>query len=371
MKKHAAQLIALITAVLIAFGVAAPTAFTAQSDIDDVTAQLEAIDTLAQMQAKKTQFTVSGHYDASSSASVEEHLNAVNGYKNYVIEMRAKREAAKQAYEALSESDKQQIPQTLVSKLSDTLDTVYNPRTATITRRYDEYCYEVIFPRNYVYELSPHFSPGIDMPATIIITDTSTLDSDSWTPDGPYVYGTNNYLLTYCCDLEVIPSDGTHYKIGNLEDSGHYGENSARHIRAIVENSYPFVTIDEMKAHLKEGGLDEDFVDSLTRGDIIAGVQMAIWAYSNMSEERIEESVFYGGSLDISKQGVMTLYHNYSNEIWDWTPAVRNRRTYSEESAYKVNNLVYYLYSLDGIEPDEEQIVLSNVEMVRAEQEPD
>ena len=366
MKRIASRFISFLTAALLIAGAAAPAAFTADEDVESVTAQLEAIDTLAQMQSKKSQFTVSGHYNAEDPDSVQEHLDAINGYRNYIIEMRAQRAAAKQAYDALSDSEKEQIPAELAEKLNDTLDTVFRYNSYPITQRFDEYCYEVIFPRNLVYELSPHFSPGIDMPATIILTNTAELDGNSWTPDGPYSYGTNNYDLTYCCDLEVMPVNGTHYKIGNLEDSGHYGVTSARHIRAIVENSYPFVTIDQMKA----GGLDSDFVDSLTRSDIIAGVQMAIWAYSNMSNERIEQSVFYGGSLDITKQGIMTLIHNYSNEIWDWAPVVRNRKTYNEESAYKVNNLVYYLYNLEGVEPTEEQIVVSDVEMVRAKLKP-
>ena len=367
MRKSVSRVISFIIAALLILTAAAPAAFTADTDVESVTQQLEAIDTLAQMQAKKSQFTVSGHYDADNPDSVEEHLAAINGYRNYIIEMRALRAAAKQAYETLSDSEKAQIPSALVEKLSDKLDTVYNFKSYPVTQRFDEYCYEVIFPRNLVYELSSHFSPGVDMPATIILTNTAELGGSTWTPDGPYSYGTNNYDLTYCCDLEVTPVNGTHYKIGNLEESGHYGVTSARHIRAIVENSYPFVTIDEMKAKLKEGGLDEDFVDSLTRSDIIAGVQMAIWAYSNMTNERIEQSVFYGGSLDITKQYIMTLIHNYHNEIWDWAPTVRNRRTYNDESAYKVNNLVYYLYSLEGVEPTEEQIVISNVEMVRAQ----
>ena len=366
MKKSTVKILTVVLAALTVFSAVSPCVFSADGDVDEVIAQLQAIDTLAQMQSKKSQFTVSGNYNADDPDSVREHLDAVNGYRNYVIEMLAQRAAAKQAYELLSDSGKEQIPAELTEKLSDTLDTVFRYNSYPVTQRFDEYCYEVIFPRNLVYELSSHFSPGIDMPATIILTNTAELGGSSWTPDGPYSYGTNNYDLTYCCDLEVMPVNGTHYKIGNLEDSGHYGVTSARHIRAIVENSYPFVTIDEMKENLKAGGLDSGFVDSLTRSDIIAGVQMAIWAYSNMSNERIEQSVFYGGSLDITKQGVMTLVHNYGNEIWDWAPVVRNRKTYNDESAYKVNNLVYYLYNLEGVEPTEEQIVVSDVEMVRA-----
>ena len=66
MKKTAVKILTFILSALVAFGAAAPLALSAQSDVDDVISQLEAIDTLAQMQSKKSQFTASGNYDASS-----------------------------------------------------------------------------------------------------------------------------------------------------------------------------------------------------------------------------------------------------------------------------------------------------------------
>ena len=369
MKKLCMRVFAAFIAALIFACAAVPTAFTADDNsVEDVISKLEAIDTLEQMQSKRATFTVSGHWDASNPDMVAEHTSARNGYESYVADMFAARREAKEAYEALTDAQKSQISAELVAKLNDELPIKYNFNiTKNITRRYDEYCYEVIFPRNLVYELSSHFSPSVDMPATIVVTNTAERDSDTWTPDGPYSYGGNNYDLTYCCDLEVMPVDGTHYKLLNLEDGSHYSNAAAKHIRAIVENSYPFVSIDEMKAGLKAKGLDPDFVDSLNRSDIICGVQMAIWAYSNMSKERIEDAVFYGGTLDIETQRVMTPIHNYKNELWDWWSTARNRRSYSDDSAYKVNNLVYFLFNLDGEEATEEQLIISNVEVTRAE----
>jgi hypothetical protein len=326
--------------------IAVPVAFTAETDVADVIAQLEAIDTLQQMQNKRSTYTVSKSWNASDPDIVAEHTAARNGYETYVADMFAARLAAKQAYEALSESDKAQIPANLVAKLDDNLPTVYNfNKSSTIIKRTDEYCYEVIFPKNLVYEMCTHFSPGLDMPATIIVTNTAELDSTNWTPNGPYEYGTdNNYDLTYCCDLEVSPVDKTHYKLVNLEDGAHYSNSAAKHIRTIVENAYPFISIDEMKTRLKGLGLDADFADSLNRSDIICAVQMAIWAYSNMSKEKIDQCVFYGGSLDMTKvPGIMTPIHNYNNELWDWWSTVTKRFSYSDASAYKVNNLVYFL----------------------------
>ena len=55
-------------------------------------------------------------------------------------------------------------------------------------------------------------------------------------------------------------------------DSNYYGAVASQHIRAILQNAYPFVTIDEMKASLKAGGLSADFVDELTCAELIPGV---------------------------------------------------------------------------------------------------
>ena len=372
MKKMFFRLTAICFASVIIMSLAIPAAFTAEADVADVIAQLEAIDTLQQMQNKRATYTVSKNWDASDPDIVAEHTAARNGYETYIADMFAARLAAKQAYEALSDTEKAQVPAGLVSKLDDNLPTVYNfNKSSTIKRRFDEYCYEVIFPKNLVYEMCTHFSPGLDMPATIIITNTAELPSTDWVPDGPYNYGTNNYDLTYCCDLEVSPVDKTHYKLVNLEDGSHYSTSAAKHIRTIVENAYPFITMDEMKTRLKDLGLDEDFVDSLNRSDIICAVQMAIWAYSNMSKEKIDQSVFYGGSLDMSKvPGIMTPIHNYNNELWDWWSTATKRLTFSYESSYKINNLVYFLFNLPGKDADEEQLIITDVEVSRAQLRP-
>ena len=193
MKRIIFRISAICFAAVMLLSIAVPVAFTAETDVAAVIAQLEAIDTLQQMQNKRSTYTVSKSWNASDPDIVAEHTAARNGYETYVADMFAARLAAKQAYEALSESDKAQIPADLVAKLDDNLPTVYNlNKSSTIKKRTDEYCYEVIFPKNLVYEMCTHFSPGLDMPATIIVTNTAELDSTNWTPNGPYEYGTDN-----------------------------------------------------------------------------------------------------------------------------------------------------------------------------------
>lgn len=66
----------------------------------------------------------------------------------------------------------------------------------------------------------------------------------------------------------------------------------------VKQNAYPYVTIEEMKANLKAGGLSAAFVDELTRADIIAAVQMAIWTYANASDGG-EGGLGYFASINI------------------------------------------------------------------------
>ena len=350
----------------------------ADDAVDAVIAQLEAIDSLQTMQnmrknsAYTTEYAWFGETDAAVIAS---HEDARSRYNAYVSEMTAARLAAQNAYDALTPEQQSQIPAALVEKLTAVPETVYNFNISkTLHTTTDEYPFEAFFKNLYVYEMSMAVSPALDMPATIMLVDTDKY-SGTWSPDGPYECGTNNYELTYCCDAKYAVKDGEHYKRSNLEDAGYYSVGAAEHIRAIVQNAYPFISIDEMKAKLKAGGLNADFVDSLTRSDIIAGVQMAIWGYSNMNDEAERDlAMQYGGTIDQGLNSVFRLAHDYSNELSHWWRATGSRRpaekraiTTDAEEAYRVNTLVYYLMRLDGVQAEERQIVISNVEVTRAE----
>ena len=132
------------------------------------------------------------------------------------------------------------------------------------------------------YEMSNHMISADggahnDIPQTLILLDASK--DYTWTPDGKYEYGKSNYEVLYCCDAETGYNGGVYYRRVNLEDSTYYGDSAARHVRAIVTNSYPYVSLEQMKANLKAQGFAG--ADKLTRADVIAAVQTAIWSYSN------------------------------------------------------------------------------------------
>ena len=373
MKKYVSRILAFLLAVLIVAGLVAPVVHATGEVVDEevqaVIDQLEAIDTLQQMQAKRYTYTVKkNYYDTGTTdpAIAEEHNAARAGYETYVSEMFAARIAAQQAYDALTEEQKAQIDPDLVAKLSNDLPTVFRGGTFAVTPSDNEYTFEAVNGgAGYAYEVGNHMVSG-QITQTFILVDTSNGET-SWTPSGKYVYGESNYLVAYCCDVETGLEYTTDYKRLNLEDSNYYGTSASQHIRAILQNSYPYVTIAEMKASLKAGGMDPTFVDNLTRADIISAVQMAIWTYANAADGAAG-GLGYFASVDVTKNTgkYFTPLHDYTNECWDWLPG-KGQRSYDARAAYRVNNLAYYLCNLEGVAPEDDQIVISDVEVTRAE----
>ena len=379
MKAKMNKVLAFIMSVVICMGLFVCVA-EAESEVLAVIGKLESIDTLQQMQDKRSSYTASSHYDITTTSTkiINNHNTARNNYDAYLEDMFAKREAAKTAYEALTDAQKAQIDEALVAKLSEELPTSYLIKEYPIVPRSDEYTYEAINAEfGYAYEVSNYMISGKytadgvakrsnQIPQTFILVDTSD-GKTSWTPSGEYAYGESNYLLTYCCDMKTGIEHGTDYKRTNLEESGYFNEEEARHIRAVMQNSYPYVTMDEMKAWLIENGLDADFVSTLNRADMIAAVQMSIWAYANKNDITAE-GVEYFASIDVPKNigKYFTPLHEYTNEIWDWLPGAKTR-SFDTKAQYRVNKLGNFLIELDAVPAEREQIVISEIEVVRTE----
>ena len=320
------QLLGLLLAVVMLIGTAtncASAADVAEDPVAAVIRQLEEIDTLEQMQAKRASYAVKSRYTVSTTDSsvIAAHENARAQYEAYRDSMFAARLAAQQAYDALSASQQAQISSSLTSKLSQDLPTSFRSETMSLTPGNQAYTFMAVndsVSGGLCYEVSNHASGTIEIPAIFILVDTAD-GASSWTPSGRYQPGESNFDVAYCCDVHTILNYGTHYKRINLEDSSYYGPSASRHIRAILENAYPFLSLDEMKSRLKAGGMKSDFVDSLTRSDVIAAVQLAIWAYANAGETTVD-AVRYGTSYDVAanRNRYMNPLHEYTNELWDW-----------------------------------------------------
>ncbi|MBQ9913684.1 MAG: Ig domain-containing protein [Clostridia bacterium] len=336
--------------------------------VSQVEEMLQNIDTLQQMQDKRSKYTASGHYDinTTNTTTIFKHNSARTGYEAYVADMFEKRAEAQKAYDALSDEEKAQLDSSLVAKLSDELPTSYLIKEYAVTPANNEYSYEAIDAEpGYAYEIGNYMISG-SIPQSFILVDTSD-GATSWTPSGEYIYGESNYIVTYCCDKETGLEYGTHYKQVNLEDSGYFDEAEAQSIRAIIESSYPFVTMDEMKEKLKSSGMDGALVDSLNRADLISAVQMAVWSYANVNDAAAE-GLEYFASIDIPRNtGIyFTPLHDYTNEMWEWYPGKRTR-TFDTRVQYRVNTLAEYLCNLEPVTPSHDQIVISELEVVKTE----
>lgn len=365
--KHIRWLCACL-ALMLLYGTVPAASATEVSDpqVQQVITQLEEIDTLQQIQDARAQYTTKkGHYDVNTTdpSFGEDHGAKRSAYESYVSEMFAARLAAQQAYDALSENQKQQIPQSLVDKLDNNLPTLFRAETLPVTPGNDAYIYEAVNGGlGYGYEVS-NYMVSAEIPQTFILVDTSD-GKTTWTPSGLYEFGKSNYDVFYCCDVETPMHYGTDYRRVNLEDSGYFTVDSAEHIRGFLTNCYPYVTLEEMKTRLKEAGMKAEFVDQITRSDAISAAQMAVWTYANAIED---ESYGYFASVDIRRNtGIyFTPLHDHTNEVWEWLPQERVR-SYDARAEYRVNMLAYFLCRMDPVPASTQTTIASKLELSRA-----
>lgn len=88
--------------------------------------------------------------------------------------------------------------------------------------------------------------------------------------------------LAYCADIKTPDNCGTKYKVVPLEENN-FTQTKAEHLRAIIKNSYPFITIDEMVARVESDDiyqLNEDTVPYYEMV-LISAIQQAIYADTN------------------------------------------------------------------------------------------
>ncbi len=208
------------------------------------------------------------------------------------------------------------------------------------------------------YEFSGHFMGEGEGPQTFVIVDTVEHGNTTWKPDGKYVSGESNYEVVYCCDVETMIKDGAYYKRLNLEDSEYYNEEMAAKLRAIVTNSYPYVSMEEMKADLKANGYQS--ADDLKIGEVIAAVQTAIWACANTNGEPIRYAKSY----------CVTDNYQWGQPLHDVSGAadldVSGKRVFKtyEEVGKRIDSLVDYLLTKEDIHADTKHAVVTGLEIV-------
>lgn len=158
----------------------------------------------------------------------------------------------------------------------------------------------------------------------------------------------------YCCDYEVNilkTGDKIAYRRLTLENSGYYDEEAAKKIRAIAFNSYPVLSLEEMKTRMDKAGYTLN--ESVSEEQLLSGAQRAIWQYSNNGP--VKEQAVYKFSLKITD--------GYADVIKEPEGKYKEsgEECYNEinENVQKVYN---YLMSLNGKEASPGGIVLNSVE---------
>lgn len=168
------------------------------------------------------------------------------------------------------------------------------------------------------------------------------------------VDGAGKQYDVYCCDFETgILASGERiaYRRLTLENSGYYPPEAASKIRAIAFNSYPVLSLEEMKARMDKAGYTLN--GSVSEEQLLSGAQRAIWQYSN--SDSVNNQAAYNFSLKI-KDG-------YADVIK--APEGKYKESggeYYNEINENVQKVYDYLMSLNGKEASPGGIVLNGVQ---------
>lgn len=167
------------------------------------------------------------------------------------------------------------------------------------------------------------------------------------------VDGAGKQYDVYCCDFETgILASGERiaYRRLTLENSGYYPPEAASKIRAIAFNSYPVLSLEEMKARMSAAGYTLN--EGVSEEQLLSGAQRAIWQCSNNGP--VKEQAVYNFSLKI-KDGYADVIkapeEKYKESNWQ----------HYNEINENVQKVYDYLMSLNGKEASPGGIVLNGV----------
>lgn len=158
----------------------------------------------------------------------------------------------------------------------------------------------------------------------------------------------------YCCDYEVNilkTGDKIAYRRLTLENSGYYDEEAAKKIRAIAFNSYPVLSLEEMKTRMDKAGYTLN--ESVSEEQLLSGTQRAMWQYSN--SDSVNNQAAYNFSLKI-KDGYADVIKAPEGKYKESNGQHYNEINENVQKAYD------YLMSLNGKEASPGGIVLNGVQ---------
>ena len=192
---------------------------------------------------------------------------------------------------------------------------------------------------------SINYSSAVGRANLHVLEDVSTASSSS--------AGDGVTRFAYCSDVDAGGYQGTYVR--SLINDSDYSGNGAR-MRAILSSSYPYVSLNEMKAlyHEQTG----NSVDSLTYQEAITAVQAAVWSISNPNHCPYT----FGGNID--NGDMLKLTHNRIGLTCDWSVTNPSEEGYcypngtvnfesnASIAGARINSVIDWLLSLDGSEID-------------------
>lgn len=126
----------------------------------------------------------------------------------------------------------------------------------------------------------------------------------------------NRTLYAYCADSEIYDIPGTAYKAISLSD--HYGAETAStgKLRTIIQNSYPFISMNEMISRIEQSGISLHTASvPCYEMVLISAIQQALYTYTN--PDIVIEVQFAGGFPQKVYETYKPLIYHYNDNYKD------------------------------------------------------
>lgn len=126
----------------------------------------------------------------------------------------------------------------------------------------------------------------------------------------------NRTLYAYCADSEIYDIPGTAYQAISLSD--HYGAETAStgKLRTIIQNSYPFISMNEMISRIEQSGISLHTASvPCYEMVLISAIQQALYTYTN--PDIVIEVQFAGGFPQKVYEMYKPLIYHYNDNYKD------------------------------------------------------
>lgn len=111
-------------------------------------------------------------------------------------------------------------------------------------------------------------------------SDAADLGNYEYTPKEWTAAAGANYVVAYCADRKTGTSHrGAEYAVYTLDNSRIASEESRQKLASIVAHTYPFISMEQMKAEMAAAGVAG--VSECSESELIAASQQAIWMVTN------------------------------------------------------------------------------------------